>query len=105
MERNRPVAKEVQEETWNRFKEVTDKINSAYHRFFDNLREEQDNNLKIKEEICLKLENYATRSFEKLSEWNEATDAVLALQSEWKHAGTIPLKERNPLVQALPGSL
>ena len=62
-----PVAKEVQEETWNRFKEVTDKINSAYHRFFVNLREEQDNNLKIKEDICAKLENYATVSFEKLS--------------------------------------
>ena len=92
-----PVAKEVQEETWNRFKEVTDKINSAYHRFFDNLREEQDNNLKIKEEICVKLENYAYLSFEKLSEWNVATDTVLALQTEWKHAGTIPIKERNRL--------
>ena len=92
-----PVAKEVQEETWNRFKEVTDKINSAYHRFFDNLREEQDNNLKIKEEICVKLENYATVSFDKLSDWNVATDSVLALQTEWKHAGTIPLKERNRL--------
>ena len=92
-----PVAKEVQEETWNRFKEVTDKINSAYHRFFDNLREEQDNNLKIKEEICVKLENYASVSFEKLSEWNVATDTVLALQTEWKHAGTIPIKERNRL--------
>ena len=92
-----PVAKEVQEETWNRFKEVTDKINNAYHRFFDNLREEQDNNLKIKEEICVKLENYATVSFDKLSDWNVATDSVLALQTEWKHAGTIPLKERNRL--------
>ena len=92
-----PVAKEVQEETWNRFKEVTDKINSAYHRFFDNLREEQDNNLKIKEEICVKLENYATISFDKLSDWNVATDSVLALQTEWKHAGTIPIKERNRL--------
>ena len=92
-----PVSKDVQEETWNRFKEVTDKINNAYHRFFETLREEQDNNLKIKEEICLKLENYATVTFGKLSEWNEATDTVLALQNEWKHAGTIPIKERNRL--------
>lgn len=92
-----PIAKEVQEETWNRFKEITDKINNAYHRFFDNLREEQDNNLKQKEEICQKLESYASRSFEKLSEWNEVSDAVLALQAEWKHAGTVPLKERSRL--------
>lgn len=34
---------------------------------------------------------------EKLSEWNVATDTVLALQTEWKHAGTIPIKERNRL--------
>ena len=72
-------------------------LNSAYHRFFDNLREEQDNNLKIKEDMCVRLENYATVSFEKLSDWNVATDSVLALQTEWKHAGTIPLKERNRL--------
>jgi len=92
-----PVAKEVQEETWNRFKEVTDKINNAYHRFFETLREEQDNNQKIKEEICQKLEHYASLTFGKFSEWNEATNAVIALQNEWKHAGTIPIKERNRL--------
>ena len=45
----------------------------------------------------MKLENYATVSFDKLSDWNVATDSVLALQTEWKHAGTIPLKERNRL--------
>lgn len=92
-----PVAKEHQEEAWNRFKEVTDKINEAYHKFFDTLREEQENNLKLKEEICRKLEEYAVLNIEKATDWNTASDGVLALQEEWKHAGTIPIKERNRL--------
>lgn len=92
-----PVAKEHQEEAWNRFKEVTDKINEAYHKFFDTLREEQENNLKLKEEICRKLEEYAILNIEKATDWNTASDGVLALQEEWKHAGTIPIKERNRL--------
>lgn len=92
-----PVAKEHQEEAWNRFKEVTDKINEAYHKFFDTLREEQENNLKLKEEICRKLEEYAILNIEKATDWNTASDSVLALQEEWKHAGTIPIKERNRL--------
>ncbi len=92
-----PVAKEHQEEAWNQFKEVTDKINDAYHKFFDTLREEQENNLKLKEEICRKLEEYAALNIEKISDWNTAADGVLALQEEWKHAGTIPIKERNRL--------
>lgn len=92
-----PVAKEHQEEAWNRFKEVTDKINEAYHKFFDSLREEQENNLKLKEDICRKLEEYAVLNIEKATDWNTASDAVLALQEEWKHAGTVPIKERNRL--------
>ena len=92
-----PVGKEHQEEAWNRFKEVTDKINDAYHKFFDTLREEQENNLKLKEEICRKLEEYAALNIEKATDWNTTSDGVLALQEEWKHAGTIPIKERNRL--------
>lgn len=92
-----PVAKEYQEEIWNRFKAVTDQINDAYHRFFDNLREEQENNLKIKEEICSKIEAYSTKEIERITDWNDASQAVLNLQDEWKHAGTVPLKERNRL--------
>lgn len=92
-----PVAKEYQEEIWDRFKEITDKINQDYHRFFDTLREEQENNFKIKEEICRKIEEYANLNIEKFADWHPATDAVYALQEEWKHAGTIPIKERNRL--------
>jgi hypothetical protein len=92
-----PVPDEQKELIWDRFKEATGKINEAYHRFFDSLREEQENNLKIKEDICSRAATLATLTPQSLSEWGELTKQVLELQEEWKHSGTIPQKERNKL--------
>ena len=35
--------------------------------------------------------------YNNLSSWNDATKAILELQEEWRHSGTIPQKERNKI--------
>lgn len=92
-----PVPLEQKESIWERFKEATNKINEAHHRFFESLKAEQENNLKIKEDICARTEAMAAGSFNSPSAWNEATKQVLELQEEWRHSGTIPQKERNKI--------
>ncbi|WP_059026473.1 DUF349 domain-containing protein [Gabonibacter massiliensis] len=92
-----PVPNDQKETIWDRFKEATNKINDAYHNFFESLKKEQENNLKIKEEICIKAENISTGEYNNLSSWNDATKAILELQEEWRHSGTIPQKERNKI--------
>ncbi|MDE5638669.1 MAG: DUF349 domain-containing protein [Odoribacter sp.] len=47
-----PIPKEQKESVWERFREATSKINDSYHNFFENLKKEQENNLKIKDELC-----------------------------------------------------
>lgn len=90
-----PIPKEVQEKVWERFKAATTKINDEYHNFFENLKKEQENNLLIKEEICNKAAGIGEKEYNGVAEWNNATKAILDLQEEWKHSGTIPQKERN----------
>ena len=77
-----PVAAEQKEAIWERFKAITSKINDNYHRFLDTLKEEQENNLKTKEDLCLRLEALLNQNRTKHSEWEEGTKAVMELQEE-----------------------
>lgn len=98
-----PVAAEQKEAIWERFKAITSKINDNYHRFLDTLKEEQENNLKTKEDLCLRLEALLNQNRTKHSEWEEGTKAVMELQEEWKHAGLVPQKDRNKITKRFRG--
>ena len=92
-----PIPKEQKEEVWERFKNTTSQINEKYHRFFESLKQEQENNLKIKEEICEKVALLANGEYNTISEWNAETKSIIDLQEEWRQSGTIPQKERNKI--------
>lgn len=90
-----PIPKEQKEPVWERFKKATSQINDKYHNFFESLKKEQEDNLKVKEEICEKAAAIAAGEYTGISEWNTATKKIIDLQEEWKHSGTVPQKERN----------
>lgn len=90
-----PIPKEVKEETWERFKNATAQINEKHHRFFESLKQEQENNLLIKESLCEKANELAEKEYKNPSAWDTATKAMLELQEEWKRSGTVVQKERN----------
>lgn len=90
-----PIPKEQKELVWERFKATTTKINDEYHNFFESLKKEQEDNLKVKEEICDNAAAIAGGEYNNISDWNTATKNIIDLQEEWKHSGTIPQKERN----------
>lgn len=92
-----PIPKEQKEPVWERFKTATSQINDKYHHFFESLKQEQEDNLKVKEEICEKTAALAAGEYNSLSEWSAATKAISELQEEWKHSGTVPQKERNKI--------
>lgn len=92
-----PIPKEQKEAVWDRFKSATGQINEKYHNFFESLKQEQENNLKIKEEICEKAATLAAGEYKGLSEWNAAAKSIIDLQDEWRQSGTVPQKERNKI--------
>lgn len=99
-----PLPKEQQEPIWERFKAATGKINESYHNFFETLKQEQENNLKVKEEICEKAAAIAAAAYNGIAEWNNGAKALLDLQEEWKHSGTVPQKERNRIFKTFRAS-
>lgn len=90
-----PIPREQKELVWERFKAATGQINDKYHNFFESLKKEQEDNLKVKEEICDKAAAIANGEHKSIAEWNSATKTIIDFQEEWKHSGTIPQKERN----------
>lgn len=92
-----PIPKEQKEAVWERFREATNKINDSYHNFFEDLKKEQEYNLKLKEELCVKAATVADGGYKTISEWNAAAQILVGLQEEWKHTGLVPIKERNKI--------
>ncbi len=92
-----PVTKEEKEPIWDRFKSATEKINKKNYDFFTNLKSEQQNHLKVKLEIIEKIEKIANKYFDSHKNWNNATNALLELQKEWKQTGAAPKKDRNKI--------
>lgn len=94
-----PVAADQKEAIWERFKAATSQINDNYHRFIDQLKAEQEGNLRAKEALCGRMEAILARTLSRHKEWNAAVTEVQAIQEEWKQAGLVPMKERNKILK------
>lgn len=92
-----PVAKEEKETIWERFKVATTTINDRYHEFIDKQHSMFEQAQAIKEELCQKAAALATKSYNTTKEWQNATEQLLKLQTEWKEAGEVSPKERTKL--------
>ena len=90
-----PVATELRESLWERFKNTTAQINKKHQDYFDELKVEQQNNLNLKQVLCEKAEEMAAAAaaHNTVKEWNEKTDELLELQKMWKTIGAVARKD------------
>lgn len=82
-----PVAKDLREELWLRFKEASAVINKKYQSFFEERKEKEKENENAKVVICEQVEAIDFSTLKNYSGWDEATKKVIALQEEWKTLG------------------
>lgn len=87
-----PVASELREDIWNRFKEASTIINKKHHEYFEARKEKEEENLQKKTEICEKIEAIDTTALKTFAEWNEKSEEITQLQAEWKTIGFAPQK-------------
>lgn len=92
-----PVAKELREEIWNRFKEASTDINKRYQDFFELRKARELENEKAKTEICERIEAIDFKTLETYAAWDEATRQILAAQEEWRTLGFASRKMNNAL--------
>jgi hypothetical protein len=87
-----PVAKELREDIWNRFKNASTLVNKRHQQHFEELKKKEQENLEKKTAICEAVEAIELDKLTGYSLWNEKTQEVIALQEEWKTIGFAPQK-------------
>ena len=94
-----PVAPEVREELWQRFKAATDAVNKKHANFYKNKKEQEEENLRKKTELCEKVEAIDYKNASTFKQWDEVSEKVKAIQSEWKTLGFAPKKDNNKIYE------
>ena len=87
-----PVAKDLRESVWARFKAASTVINRRHQQHFEELKEKEQNNLDQKTVICEIVEGMEYDTFTTFADWEEKTQEILALQAKWKTIGYAPQK-------------
>lgn len=87
-----PVAKELREEVWTRFKAASTVINKRHQAHFEQLKAQEEENLAKKTALCERVEAIDTTTFKNATAWEKATKEVTDMQAEWKVIGFTPRK-------------
>ena len=82
-----PVAKELREELWARFKAASSAINKKYQTFFEDRKSKEKENADAKTALCEKIEQITTDDLKTYAQWDEVTKQIIALQEDWKKLG------------------
>ena len=87
-----PVAKELREQIWARFKAASTVINKRHQQHFENLRAQEEENLTKKTALCEKVEAIAKEENKGAADWEKHTKEIIAIQADWKKIGFAPQK-------------
>ncbi|MEG2606497.1 MAG: DUF349 domain-containing protein [Mucinivorans sp.] len=88
-----PVALEFKEQLWDRFKAASARINKRHQEYYDALRVEQEQNLALKDGLCVKIEEFSALPLTSVAEWNSVQEQITELQKMWKTIGFAPKKD------------
>ena len=87
-----PVAKELRDEIWARFKAASTTVNRRHQQHFEALKEVEQHNLDQKTVICEIIEAIDYKELTSFASWESKTQEVIALQNKWKTIGFAPQK-------------
>ena len=87
-----PVAKELREDIWNRFKTASTVINKRHQQHFEDIKAKEEENLAKKTALCEKIENIDTSIIQTALEWEAKTKEIIEAQQEWRSIGFAPQK-------------
>ena len=92
-----PVARELREELWDRFKAASSIINKKHQAYFDDLHEKENENLVRKQAIIEKLKTLDYSKVKSGKAWDELSAEVQKLQDEWRTIGFAPRKQNQAI--------
>jgi len=94
-----PVARELREELWNRFKQASSIINKKHQAHFDELHAKENENLEKKQALIAQLKDINVEKIKGNKQWEEATEKVQTIQQEWRLIGFAPKKQNQVIYE------
>ena len=82
-----PVAKDLREDLWTRFKNASAVINKKHLAFFEERKAQEKENAEAKTALCEQIEEINTDELKTYAAWDEATKKVIGLQELWRKLG------------------
>lgn len=92
-----PVAKELREEIWEKFREASAVVNRRHQEYFEQRKASEQVNEENKLRLCEEIEKINPHECTTFAMWNEMTDKIIALQKEWKEYGYASKKANTAL--------
>ncbi len=87
-----PVAKDLREDLWARFKAASAVINKRHQQYFEDLKAKEQENLVAKTAICEQIEGIDYAKLKTFKDWDKKNSEVLDLQQQWRTIGFTPKK-------------
>lgn len=94
-----PVPHEMRADIWNRFKDITSKINKRHQDYFEGLKDQQEKNLQAKIELCEKAESLINTEQDNIKIFEENSKILIELQNTWRTVGFAPKKDNTIIYQ------
>lgn len=92
-----PVPKDVREQIWGRFKELSTEINKRYQDFFIERKAKERENEEAKTAICERIEALDFSSLGTYAAWDAMTKEFMNAQADWKKLGYASRKANTEL--------
>ncbi|MBD5271564.1 MAG: DUF349 domain-containing protein [Bacteroides sp.] len=99
-----PVPKEVREQIWGRFKELSTEVNKRYQDFFVERKNRERENEEAKLAICERVEALDFSSLTTYAAWDEMTNRFMEAQADWRKLGYASRKANNELFARFRGA-
>ncbi|MDR2824284.1 MAG: DUF349 domain-containing protein [Prevotellaceae bacterium] len=82
-----PVARELRDEVWNKFRIASSVVNKRHVEYFENLRKNEDENTAAKQALIEKINSFDTSDLKTFKQWEEASNQIFELQKQWRTTG------------------
>lgn len=92
-----PVARELREDLWNRFKEASTIINKKHQAFFDALHAQEQENLHKKQALIEQLKTLDWSNLRSNKAWDDMNAKIQSIQEEWRKIGFAPKKQNQSI--------
>ena len=87
-----PVAKDLREDLWARFKAASTVINKRHQQYFEDMKAKEQDNLVAKTAICEQVEAIDYTKLKTFKDWDKKNTEVIELQKRWRTIGFTPKK-------------